>query len=341
MPQKIIIPNNRPWRDTQGRIIDAHEPDLRFFEGRFWLYGTRFGELSGFTDEHRIGVYSSPDLLEWTDHGALTPHFPARLQADACVIFNERTRKYVLWLKATGREGEPVPQGFAVLTADQPAGPFTLARESTRTHFPRAGDQNLFVDDDGTAYRVSDTTLDNRDPQKRHLVHVERLSDDYLEGTGEISEILCLNCEGNAMFKRNGLYYVLTDNTCTFCAAGSGARVYTAESPLGPYNYRGNINRQGGKDPRSIASEDFDTAWGAGRGDVIVKGQQRCVARIETADAPAYVWVADRWQTAEDGVKGHDYLYTYPLDFAEDGMPQSIEWIDSWTLTLPTKPGGS
>jgi hypothetical protein len=78
-----------------------------------------------------------------------------------------------------------------------------------------------------------------------HRISVEKLSDDYLSSTGENSGFVAGNCESPAMFKRNGTYYLLTDNTCAFGPQGSGTMVYTAPSPIGPFTYRGNNNFEG------------------------------------------------------------------------------------------------
>jgi hypothetical protein len=60
------------------------------------------------------------------------------------------------------------------------------------------------------------------------------------------SEYIAKNCEAGSMFKNNETYYLLTDYTCCFCTQGSGARVYTAKDPLGPYSLTNNINRYPG-----------------------------------------------------------------------------------------------
>lgn len=326
------IRNDRPRVDQSGRILDAHEPCLRFFEGRFWYYGTRFGELNGFTDEHRFTVYSSPDLEEWTDHGLITPKLPGRLHANVDVIYNARTGKYVLW--GTGR-------GYFIFTSDKPDGPFELAVEAADGRYPgKSGDFSIFVDDDGTAYRIGGAGFKEEKPPRMHCVYVERLTEDYLAGSGETSAILAENCEGPGLFKRSGVWYALFDNTCCFCPAGSGARVYTAADPLGPYAYRGNINRKGPADPREIESVDHDTEPGAGRSDVIIPAQQRRIAILPTPDGPAHIWIGDRWESADDGIKGHDYTYwSSPLAFEEDGMIRKLRWEDSWEIEIEVPTG--
>jgi hypothetical protein len=137
------------------------------------------------------------------------------------------------------------------------------------------------------------------------------------------------------MFTTGATYYVLFDNTCCWCAAGTGCRVYTAGAPLGPYTYRGDINRKADPDPRRIESNNHDTEPGDGRPDVIIPMQSRRIARLPTPGGTEFILIGDRWQSAPDGVKGHDYTYwTSPLEFAEDGMIERLEWEDRWTVQL-------
>ena len=320
----VTFHNDQPLRDAEGDILDAHEPCLRYFEGRFWLYGSRYGDRTGFTDEHRFGLYSSPDLATWTDHGLITPKLPGRLQANPDVVYNAKTRKYVLW--GTGR-------GYFVFTADRPDGPFEQVRQVADGRYPgRSGDFSIHIDDDHTAYRIGGGAVDAADTERSHCVFVERLTDDYLDGSGETSGILASNCEGAGLFKRGDTWYALFDNTCCFCPAGSGARVYTAEAPLGPYTYRGNINRRGA-DPRRIPSLDNDTKPGAGRCDVIIPAQQRRIVPLATPEGTSFHWVGDRWESADDGIKGHDFIYiSGPLQFDADGMIRQLAWENSWSL---------
>jgi hypothetical protein len=332
----VTIRNDQPRRDVDGNILDAHEPCLRFFEGKFWLYGTRYGShCTGFTDEHRFTVYSSPDLVNWVDHGLITPKMPRQLHANPDVVYNAKTGKYVLW--GTGR-------GYFVYTADHPAGPYEFHAQPTHGRYAdKSGDFSIYVDDDQTAYLIATTTqtTDKTDHEKRHLIYVERLTDDYLGGSGETSEFLAANCEGPGLFRRGETWYALFDNTCCFCPAGSGARVYTASNPLGPYTYRGNINRKGAADPREIESCSFDTEPGAGRDDVIIPAQQRRIVPLPTPDGTAYIWLGDRWESADDGIKGHDYIYlSSPLRFDDDGMIRPLKWEDSWSITLALPPTG-
>src|SRR5207237_7278170 len=56
-----IISNIEPRRDIYGEIVDAHDGCLEYFDGRFYLYGVRFGKGNGFGNSNRYVCYSSLD----------------------------------------------------------------------------------------------------------------------------------------------------------------------------------------------------------------------------------------------------------------------------------------
>jgi len=325
MNRPVTIYNDRPRRDIHGNIVDAHEVCLEIFEGRFYLYGTAYGANSGFTKDNRIVCYSSPDLTEWTPHGVVAPAWDQGLVARPAVKYSPKLGKYVLWFTA---------RNFVVGLAGRPEGPFEYLPDPPSTRFDRSGDFNLFVDDDGSAYLISAITF-SRDPGQNHHIYIERLTDDLLNGTGEVCGPIAVNCEAPDLFRQGDLYYALFDNTCCFCPAGSGVRVYTASSPLGPFTYRGNINRRHDADPRQIQSFDDDTEPGEGRCDVIIPAQQAHVTRLPTTDGDRLIWIGDRWGSADDGVKGYDYTYwSSPLEFEPDGMIRRLRWEPSWDCNL-------
>jgi hypothetical protein len=307
--RRVTISNARPRRDTDGNIIDAHDGCLEFFgEGdRFYLYGTAYGKSDGFGPANRFVVYSSPDLTTWTPHGEAVKELRPGVHYRPYVKYNPRTRKYVLWFNWYPKlwDGQ-----YAVAVSDTPHGPFTIHEPNVRVKQPKPGDLGLFVDDDGTGYLIY-TSI-----QRQHGISIERLADDYLGSTQQTSGILAHGCEACAMFRRNDLYYAVFDNCCCFCREGTGARVYTARSPLGPYTLRGNINRDE-------------------KGKPIIAAQQTHIARLPTARGTEYLWMGDRWQSTPDKEKGHDFQYwSSPLRFGPDGSIERLKWEDEWTVEL-------
>jgi hypothetical protein len=236
LTQNVTISNIQLRYDTGGNVVDAHDGRLVKFGNTYYLYGTAYGSTDGFVTTNHYHCYSSPDLTTWTFNGDLISNPPTGVYYRPHVIYNAASGKYILWYNwyATLWVGQ-----YGVATCNSPTGPFVI--QNTNVPMKRSadggvGDEDLFVDDDGTAY-ITYTTISS------HSVSIEKLSADYLSSTQADSGVIAGGCEACSMFKRNGIYYMLTDNCCCFCTDGSGARVYTASSPLGPYTLRNNINR--------------------------------------------------------------------------------------------------
>jgi hypothetical protein len=311
MAKVVRIQNSVVRRDVNDDPIDCHDGCLRYFAGRFYLYGTQYGSTDGFNFGNRYVVYSSADMERWVPHGLLLEQAPPGVYYRPYVIYNARTCKYVLWYNWYPKlwEGQ-----FASAVSDSPFGPFTVVHEKITLRGEAPGDHNLFVDDDGTGYVVyTDIKGLGHD---RHAMSVERLASDYLTSTGEGSDAIDHRVEAPAMFKRNGLYYVVFGQTCCFCPEGADARVFVSEHPLGPYRRIGDINR--------------DEA-----GKIIIPGQQTDIAIVPTRNGDAYLWMADLWGSRADGVKGHDLQYwSAPLEFDAGGAIHRLRRHDAFDLEL-------
>ncbi len=311
MTQSITIQNQRPRLDINGQPIDCHDGCLRLFAGRFYWYGTQYGSTDGFTPANRYACYSSPDLQTWTPHGALLIDQEQGVYYRPYVIYNASTRKYVLWFNWYPRlwEGQ-----FASAISETPHGPFRVVDPHVQLRGSTPGDHNLFVDDDQTAYIVyTDIKGDGVD---RHAMSVEKLTPDYCGSTLIGSPTLDRKVEAPAMFKRNGIYYVVFGETCCFYTTGADARVYLSKSPLGPYEFAGDINR--------------DHA-----GQIIVPGQQTDIASIPTTRGTALLWLADLWGSRLDGIKGHDIqFWSSPLEFDPDGNIRRLTRSQQFSLEL-------
>ncbi len=241
--------------DTRGSQVDAHGGEIRWFEGRYYLYAETYG--CGF-EWHKLApspfcgfrVYSSPNLVEWTDqgllfdvsgwepwqrrcnwwtHGCFRPH----------VLYNRATRKYVLWVNVYDD-----PVNYYVLESSSPTGPFVeraLPRlafnNDARQGAVNNGDENLFVDDDGTGYIIYTEWAIGRGD----LV-VERLTPDYLSGTGQRVRLGVRQNESPTLFKRNGRYYVTASAPPNAAYGTSRTSYYSAPSPLGPWSGPRSLN---------------------------------------------------------------------------------------------------
>tara|TARA_R110002049_G_scaffold33017_2_gene109004 strand:- start:231 stop:1709 length:1479 start_codon:yes stop_codon:yes gene_type:complete len=237
--QNITVNNIEPRLDTHGHIVDAHDGRLIQFNDTFYWYGTSYGNTNGFTTKNHYVCYSSKDLKVWKKEGSLLPNQPEGVYYRPHVVYNKKTKRYVLWYNWYPKlwNGQ-----FGVATSKNPEGPFKIVNSNVKMFRSDVGlgDFGLFVDDDNTCY-LSYNTIQN------HQVSVEKLDENYTASTMENGGIIAEHMEAGTQFKKNGTYYLMTDYTCCFCNYGSGARVYISDNPLNGYQLTGNINRYPGK----------------------------------------------------------------------------------------------
>jgi beta-xylosidase len=188
----------------------------------------------------------------------------------------------VLWynlLPVVNGAGQFDSAYYAVATSENPEGPFrTVNSNVTGLAYTKLPDSpSIFVDDDGKGY-IAFTHEDT------HINHVQLLTDDLL-GPAQPSQVSAQigagNNEGVLMFKRAGMYYVGFGQCCCFCGGGSNVDLWMSASPLGPYTAAGTLIKPG--------------AWGAQTGAIWATG------------GGDYVLFGDRWQSAPDHIKGHDF----------------------------------
>ena len=125
------------WYDNRGHVINAHGGGVLFDEGIYWWYGEHkvYGQ-EGNRSHVGIHVYSSDDLVNWTDRGiALAVEQVENSDiTDGCimerpkVLRSKETGKFVMYfhLELKDRGYDAARTGIAV--ADRPEGPFRFVR---------------------------------------------------------------------------------------------------------------------------------------------------------------------------------------------------------------------
>jgi hypothetical protein len=154
--------------------------------------------------------------------------------------------------------------------------------------------------------------------------------------------------EAPAMFKRNGVYYAVFGMCCCYCQQGSPVTVYTAPAALGPYTQRNAIDATHGACSQTNATYGASrAALNLRRGEENVRKEQLCRRasgiHAQQTDIFPYVsttglqfmWMGDRWQSAPDGIKGHDFTFWYPMQFDATGNVTAMRWVDSFSVDLP------
>lgn len=351
LARSVEISNVEPRRDVSDQLMDVHDGKVVQWSsgGLYYWYGMGYKNCSletgllppracpgiyhaaghcGFRNDHAINIFSSADLVNWSFEGEALPieSRPTGIYFRPKVVFNKQSGEYVLWVNIVPPAfivlKSYVEAGYVVATATSPAGPFKVVTERAAMQFTGGGDFDLLVDKSGAAYIAYDAWSNS------HTVVVEQLTDDYHDSLGTnatTGKISSSSNEAEIFFERNGWYYLLFGHTCCFCKSGSNAAVWVAQHPLGPWTSSG-IDI-GGK-PGFI---DGGTSY--------THTQQSSIIQVglEGGDT-AYVWVGDRWGSAPDGLKSHDFQFWQPLVFNDSAVPPTIaktHWVDNFTLALP------
>lgn len=123
------------WPDSKGEHINAHGGGVLWHEGTYYWYGEN-RPARGFTTEVGVEVYSSTDLVNWTDRGVALavsagPGSPIErgcIMERPKVVYNRSTGKFVMLfhLELKGQGYAAARVGFAV--SDTPVGPFRFIR---------------------------------------------------------------------------------------------------------------------------------------------------------------------------------------------------------------------
>ena len=135
-PLKFGAQEFRPgalWLDNNGVPINAHGGGILFHDGTYYWFGEHKVEGSaGNKAQVGVHVYSSTNLYSWKDEGIAlaVSDDPKSEIAKGCVIerpkviFNEKTKKFVMWfhLELIGHGYHAARSGVAI--ADEATGPY-------------------------------------------------------------------------------------------------------------------------------------------------------------------------------------------------------------------------
>ncbi len=225
------------------------DPAPMVYGDRLYVYTGHDEDKADFFWMQEWRVYSTDDMVNWTDHGSplAIEDFSwgdDRAWAPQCV---ERNGKFYLYVPIHSKLSGTMAIGVAV--GDSPVGPFKDAIGK-----PLADgswdyiDPTVFIDDDGQAY------LYWGNPE----IYYVKLNDDMISYSGEIMKVEQTvegfgapgpklrkegekykdnYTEGPWFYKRNGKYYLL------YAAGGVPEHIaYSmSDSPEGPWEYMGEI----------------------------------------------------------------------------------------------------
>lgn len=300
----VTITNRTQFRDTSGAVISAHGGGvIRSGDYYYWFGESRNADYSF----RAVTVYRSRDLTSWESRGgALTQSSAGELASANIerpkVMFNRSTGQYVMWMhKETASDYGQARA--AVATSSSIEGPYTY-RGSFRplgTHMSR--DITVFVDDDGAGYMVS-AANENYD------LNVYRLTADYTNVASLVRSWPGDHREAPALFKRNGVYFMLT----------SGA---TGWKP----------NQQ-----KYSSSTSLTGSWSSWQnvGDSTAFGTQTAfVLPVSGTKETTYLYLGDRWGPGFDATYADSQYVWLPLRFPS-ATTLRMDWLPTVTIDAET-----
>jgi len=332
------------WLDTDGKPINAHGGGILHHEGVYYWYGEFKEGRTYLANANKswggtrvlaggVSCYSSRDLYTWKNEGVVLPSDARNPDSDLApekvierpkVIYNAKTKKFVMWFHQDSGDYQAARSGVAV--SDTPTGRFTylgsfrpnagvwpvnvqpqdkvpgpknlLARDHAGGQMAR--DMTLFVDDDGKAYQFYAS-------EANATMHVSLLTDDYLKPAGKYARIFVgRSIEAPAVFKRNGKYYLIGSG-CTGWDPNA-AHSAVADNIFGPWQELGNPCQ--------------------GNGAELTYGGQSTYVLPVASRPGTYIALFDRWNKWDLEDSRHVWL---PLEFNEKGHPR-LRWHDRWSL---------
>jgi hypothetical protein len=300
----VTVTNGTQFTDTTGAVVHAHGGGV-IKVGSYYYW---FGENRNADNTFRyVSVYRSTDLKTWEfRNNVLTQNSAAELNRANIerpkVIYNSSTGQYVMWMhKENGSDyGEA---RAAVATSPTVDGNYTY-RGSFRPLGYMSRDITLFRDDDGTAYMIS-AANENAD------LHVYRLSADYLTVTARVQRLWPGSWrEAPAMFKRNGVYFLLTSGATGW--SPNQQKYATATSVTGTWSALQNVGD--------------GTAFGS---------QTAYVLPVQGSQTTSYLYLGDRWAGAWGGRVNDSQYVWLPLQFPSN-TTMTMSWFNQVTIDTAT-----
>ncbi|XP_014510479.1 uncharacterized protein LOC106769388 isoform X1 [Vigna radiata var. radiata] len=238
----------RIWLDTDRNPIQAHGGGILYDErsNTYFWYGEYKDGLTyrahkrgaARVDIIGVGCYSSKDLWTWKNEGIVLAAeemngthdlYKSNVLERPKVIFNDKTRKYVMWMHIDDVNYTKAAVGIAI--SDTPDGPFEYLG-SQRPHGYESRDMTVFKDEDGVAYLIYSS-------EENNVLHIGPMTEDYLNLMPVMRRVFVgQRREAPAVFKHQGTYYMITSG-CTGWAPNE-ALAHAAESILGPWETLGN-----------------------------------------------------------------------------------------------------
>ncbi|MFC1569417.1 family 43 glycosylhydrolase [bacterium] len=235
-------PSGHVWNDGKMYVYTSHDEEC---QPDFWMKNWH--------------VFSSEDLINWTDHGpclSVDDLSWADNYAWAPDCAYKNGKYYFCFPAGTGFKDRKNPKnstkwmGIGIAVSDSPTGPFTDAIGGPLWTEPYANDPCLFIDDDGKGYLYFHGGGD---------WFVAEMADDLLSIKSDFYRMDMggyePKMEGPWVFKRKENYYY------TIPEGNRILTYYMGKSPKGPWEYRGKFMDEEGASNNHHSIVYFKGQW--------------------------------------------------------------------------------
>jgi hypothetical protein len=278
------VTNRTQFRDTSGNVVHAHGGGIIKVGSYYYWFGESRNADSSFK---AVTVYRSSDLVTWEfRNNALTQSSATELASANIerpkVMYNAATGQFVMWMhKETATDYSQARAAVAVSSTVDGSYSYRGSFRPFNQYMSR--DINVFVDDDGAGYMVS-AANENYD------LNVYRLTSDYTNVSSLVRSWPGDHREAPALFKRNGVYFMITSAA-------------TGWSP----------NQQ-----KYSAATSISGSWSgwANVGDATGYGSQStAVLAVQGSQTTSYLYLGDRWGPGFGATYADSQYVWLPLTF--------------------------
>ncbi|MFI1188335.1 RICIN domain-containing protein [Streptomyces californicus] len=281
----VTIANATQFTDPAGNPVHAHGGGV-VKVGTYYYW---FGEDRNADNSFRyVSAYRSTDLKTWEFRNhVLTEETDPELRGANIerpkVVHNAATGQFVMWMHKEGSATDYSEARAAVAVSDTVDGDYSW-RGSFRPLGHMSRDITTFVDTDGTGYMIS-AANENAD------LHVYRLTSDYTAVEAQVQKLWAGQWrEAPAMFKRGGVYFLLTSGSTGW--SPNQQKYATATSVTGSWS-----------DLKDIGD---GTTYGS---------QTAYVLPVQGATGTSYLYMGDRWGNSMGGMVQDSQYVWLPLKF--------------------------
>lgn len=318
-----VIRNGMPWFDDHGNIVNAHGACIVEEKGRYYLFGEwKSDESNAFPG---FSCYSSDDLVNWKfERVVLTVQpdgilGPNRVGERVKVMKCPSTGEFVMFMHADDMGYKDPYIGYA--TCKTINGEYQLQGPLLYQGKPvQRWDMGTFQDTDGKGYLLI------------HHGPIYRLSDDYQSTEMEVAHVKGSG-ESPAMFKKDGIYYMLYSNLTSW--EKNDNFYFTAPKIEGPWTKQGLFCPEGTLTYNSQSTFVFPLKRG---NDTIPMFMGDRWSYPHQASAATYVWMPMQVNGTKLSIPEYwqcwDFNTLKPVDILRKGKRVSMKNIKpavGWT----------